>query len=59
MPAQDLSGTMALVTRASRDAQGGLKREQAGFEGGAEERAGQFGEPLGAAGAQRLPWGAG
>ncbi len=38
-----------------RDAQGGLEREQAGLEGGAEEGGGQFGEPLGAAGAQRPP----
>src|SRR5215469_215117 len=42
-----------------RDAQGGLKREQAGLKGGAEERAGQFGEPLGATGAERLPGGVG
>jgi hypothetical protein len=37
-----------------RDAQGGLKREQPGLEGGAEEGSGQFGQPLGAVSAQRL-----
>jgi hypothetical protein len=36
-----------------------LAREQAGFERGAQEGTGQFGETLGSGGAQYLPWGVG